>query len=201
MAASIDWDGIDRIKARIDRAVHIDRTDFRVLGEDLERIIVEDNRKGVMEGTDKDGKPLAPVTYRTGKAAPVQPRSIRGNVFGTIDFRRARAANARLRGKHLRFNNLDSSTYRTLTGPPTAPRGLGSRVITNLRTRHSVQKRVLVAEGSWEKVVNAQGRPFLRYLFEGTAKMPARDLRGVRPWGRQKALDAARAWAAWLLRT
>lgn len=54
-----------RIQAKLDLLRAPDATPLMVSWMD---VIRTDNREGILAGTDKDGLPLAPVTYR-----PVQP--------------------------------------------------------------------------------------------------------------------------------
>ena len=76
-----------------------------------------------------------------------------------------------------------------------------SRVISNLLTGHARESATRwVAFGYWDEVVDEEGRPFLRYHFDGLVlpggrRLPPRDLRGVRPAGREKARKAMIAWA------
>jgi len=89
----------------------------------------------------------------------------------------------------------------THDGPPLAPRGAFSRVITNLVTGYEVlASGAYSAYGLWNEVVNAKGRKFLHYHFEGTGRLPVRDLRGVRPEGVERARKAAKAWMLDLIR-
>ena len=90
-------------------------------------------------------------------------------------------------------NNLATWQYQRLTGPPLAPRREASRVIANLRTRHRVEGGALVAEGFWDDVVDARGKPFLHYHFHGIGQK-RRDLRGVRPDGMRVARAVVREW-------
>lgn len=162
-------------------------------------IISEDNRRGVLAGTDKDGNRMPGVTYRpVGKAKKTSlgqrntnnARQRKGAFSG---FGPAAA------GLH---NNLTSAEYRKLGGPPLAPRGAFSRVITNLRTGYEkVSSHVWDAYGMWFEVVSAKGKPFLPAHFTGArtgrngrTKLPVRDIRGVRPEGREKARKSAVAW-------
>ncbi len=51
-------------------------------------------------------------------------------------------------------------------------------------------------EGAWDEVLSTKGIPFLKYHFHSEpSKLPLRDLRGVRPAGIAKALEALRNWA------
>ena len=48
--------------------------------------------------------------------------------------------------------------------------------------------------GAWINVVSKKGVPFLHWHFDGTGKLPRRDLRGIRPDGVAKCRRSARAW-------
>jgi hypothetical protein len=170
----LDLTGLDHILAGLRRIQHLDATPLML---SWMQIIESDNRQGVMAGIDKDGVPMAPVTYRP-RGAP--KRHLR---------RKVGAYNPGVGG------NLSSSEYRRLGGPPLAPRGTGSRVITNLLTGHGREGDQWYALGYWEGVVSPKGNPFLRYHFTGAGRLPRRDLRGLRPTGRAKALTALTAWA------
>ncbi len=126
---------------------------------------MRDNTRGVMAGIDANDQPMLPVTYRTGVAKPIKRTG------------RKRAIPAR---GGFTAGGLTTAQYKLLTGPPLAPRGLGSRVITNLETGHSTGSPWF-AVGAWRDVVDAKGRAFLKYAFE------LRDLRGVRAEGRAEA--------------
>jgi hypothetical protein len=184
--ATFSWDGFGKLTAVLGKLADPDATP---LMEEWERIIVEDNRKGVLAGTDKDGKSMDPVTYRPkGKAARVGARQ-RNNARGVF-------AGMGIHASGLN-NNLTSSEYRKLNGPPLAPRRANSRVITNLFTQHGRDPgadNAWFAEGAWVEVEDTKGRPFLQYLFK------KRDLRGVRPWGMKEAAKALQRWGARLLR-
>jgi hypothetical protein len=54
--------------------------------------------------------------------------------------------------------------------------------------------------GYWEEVVSRDGRPFLHYHFDGTGRLPRRDLRGVRPAGVARALEALKAFGKDMIR-
>ncbi len=196
---------LDRLSERFRKLENPDATDLMI---SWQIIIREDNRKGVLAGTDKDGVDMARVTYRP--KAPkgsfllnpnakdlghlrngAKPRQMRNLVFAGF-------------GDHAAGtnNNLDASQYRRLDGPPLAPRKQFSRVITNLLTGYSrLGLRMWSAFGYWDEVVDKKGRPFLHYLFDGGARCPARDLRGVRPEGVEKARAAARNWMIDQVRT
>lgn len=183
--------GLDALIARAN-ALAVGGLDARDLMVTFQRIIEEDNRKGVLAGTDKDGSYMIGVTYRpVGKPkrlTAAQRNGAKGNrKKGTFGGFGPMAA-----GLH---NNLTTSEYRRLAGPPLAPRGKFSRAITNLETdSDQVGPHEWLAFGFWRDVVDAKGRPFLHYHFNGSGRNPVRDLRGVRPEGREKARKAAVAW-------
>jgi hypothetical protein len=189
MASIVDLRGLDNIVNRVRR---LERLDATPLMATWMKIITDDNRKGVLAGLDKDGNPMRPVTYRPkGPTVGIKAKS-------ASRFRNNQAANKR--GAFLGFgphasglnNNLSRGEYEQLTGPPLAPRGQFSRVITNLIPDFapSADGRVWTAWGAWFDVVSTKGRPFLHYAFG------RRDLRGVRPEGRLKARKDAIAWMA-----
>jgi hypothetical protein len=180
--SAFSWDGHARLDAYL---AGLEDPDASALMEEWEAIIVEDNARGVMAGRDKDDAPMPPVTYRDGRAG--RPR--KGDAFG--------AHNPGVAG------NLAPADYRRLTGPPLAPRGLDSRVITNLMTEHGrdpAEAHAWYAKGAWLDVVNADGVPFLQYHFDGAGKLPRRDLRGVRPEGLRRAEEALARWVDNLLK-
>lgn len=185
MKGYVDTTGLERLTARL-RSVASHGLDATDLMKTFQTIIEADNRKGVLAGLDKDGRPMAPVTYRpVGKAAKLT--ASQRNTSNARARKGAFAGRGPLAsGLH---GNLASAEYRRLGGPPLAPRKAFSRVITNLRTHHvQVSPHTWEAYGFWYEVVDVKGRPFLHHLFK------RRDLRGVRPEGRAKARKAAVAW-------
>jgi hypothetical protein len=170
--------------------------------EEWEGIIRDDNRRGILAGQDKDGNPMVPVAYRPrGEPKKANKRQKNGaGIRGIFSGLGPAAA-----GLH---NNLTSREYRKLGGPPLAPRGPNSRVITNLVTDITTKPvgGIWAAFGYWDEVVSTRGVPFLMAHFTGAAtgrggraKLPARDLRGVRPWGRNQAVLAMQRWGRSLL--
>lgn len=177
------------------RLAKIQNPDATALMVAWEQVIRDDNREGILAGTDKDGMPMYPVKYRP-----------KGTNFGGPTGAQ-RLGQAKNRKRDLLFgglgpqmsglnNNLTRKEYERLGGPPLAPRGQFSRVITNLLTGHSREgSDHWTAFGYWDEVVDVEGRPFLRYHFDGGRNLPPRDLRGVRPRGREIARKAMIAWA------
>lgn len=177
------WPKHDRLMRRLQS---LRTADFRPLFETWLDVIVEDNRAGVLSGLDKDGNRMVPVKYRTGIARPTRFRS--GSAMGANGGRFARRTPA----------GID---YRSLTGPPLAPRGANSRVITNLKRRPVRGKagEWTVACG-WDGVISRRGVPFLSYHFHGAGRLPRRDLRGVRPQGVRRCVAYLKAYTQDLLR-
>jgi len=190
----VDTSGLDRLMARLRKIAEPNATPLMARWMN---VIEEDNRKGVLAGLDKDGVAMIPVTYRPKpRAKPL-----------TVSQRGGRAKRA-TRGAFIGgvAGNLTSSEYRVLDGPPLAPRRQFSRVITNLVTGFAPGDGILrsggqvEAFGAWDDVVSRKGVHFLPFHFDGTSRLPRRDLRGVRPAGIQKALSALRAWAISIVR-
>jgi hypothetical protein len=201
-------DGLDPLIAKVDRVASVSDAELRPLGLELEDVLREDNRKGVLEGTDKDGVPLPPVTYRSGAGERTRARTA-AKGYGTLDRAAWRASNRAIDIKAVvrANNNLTTAEYQKLDGPPLAPRREGSRVITHFRTASGPDgPGRLVILGAWNRVLSIKGVPFLNAHFEGAntgrgkrTKLPKRDLRGVRPWGRRQAREKVRQWVRWLL--
>jgi hypothetical protein len=205
---TLDLSGLGRLRARVRALGTPSDTAFSRLGIAWAKIIDEDNSRGIMAGTDKDGHPMVPVKYRPAPTLTIKtPTKAQRNT-----------ANGRLRrgafsgygpaaaGLH---NNLTSREYRRLAGPPLAPRGRSSRVITNLRLRFGLTgPTTFETVGYWDEVVSTKGVPFLKAHFDGASglgkkrniTLPRRDLRGVRPEGMRRAATALRAWGVDLLR-
>src|SRR4051794_26738261 len=121
--AKFTWDGVSKLLVDLQALANPDPTP---LLEEWQRIIEEDNRKGVLAGLDKDGTPMTPVKYRPKTDKPRKPTKEQTNaapkgVRGIFAGMGPSAA-----GLH---NNLTSAEYRKLGGPPLAPRGKFSRVI------------------------------------------------------------------------
>lgn len=189
MPASYSWGGFDALSRKLAK---LKDPDASPLMEQWERIIVEDNRKGVLAGTDKDDRPMPPLKYRGGSGAKTKGR--KGGTRGTV----AVGANNPGTG-----GNLTTAEYQKLTGPRLAPRGAQSRVITNLHTgsgRDPGNANRWFAVGAWADVVTKAGKKLLPYHFDGVGRNPQYDLRGVRAWGQKQAREALRQWVEGLLK-
>ena len=198
-AAEFSWLGFDALSRKLKKLERPDAAPLMSLWVD---IIIEDNRKGVLAGQDKDGNPMIPVTYR-GMDKPKSARSRNKANLGTTtgEFKGFGPLKGGLHG------NMTGGEYRKLTGPPLAPRGADSRVIANLRGQHSTQvgpSGQWVAEAAWDQVVSPTGYSFLPVHFNGkplgkNGPKRRRDLRGVRPWGMRQARLALNTWIKGLL--
>jgi hypothetical protein len=199
--ATLDATGLDRLMARLKRIGDPDATPLMATWM---QIIDDDNRRGILAGTDKDGEPMVKVTYRPKKpGAPSVPLTVEQRLGQNP--RTKRGAYSRIgSGAERANNNLTSAEYRLLDGPALAPRGKFSRAITNLLTDFDDSRRRAgqwEAWGYWEGVVSVKGVPFLIYHFEGKGHLPQRDLRGLRPEGKERSRQALRAWAIDMVRT
>jgi hypothetical protein len=190
ITSTLDLSGLDRTMAALRSLTNLNATPLMKTWMD---IMEADNRRGVLQGLDKDGAPMVAVSYR-----PIPP----GPLKTTKAQRGGRRANARAGGFTGGVGgNLTSYEYRLLGGPPLAPRDQFSRVITNFKTDYAeLRPGYWQATFWWDDVVNAQGEPFLRYHFDGAilkggGRLPRRDLRGIRPDGRRQIMDALQNWA------
>jgi hypothetical protein len=192
-----DLSGFDRIQRKLARLQNFDP---RPLLDLWGAAILEDNRAGVLSGTDKDGNPMEPVKYRSGQGKPTR---FRRRNFGAIagDFKGFGPHASGLHG------NLTTDQYKKLSGPPLAPRRDQSRVIANLKLIEPYQQGTAwYVEAHWLDVVSINGVPFLPAHFGGkdtgrnhATKLPRRDLAGVRPAGRQKIVQLTRQYVMALL--
>lgn len=187
----VDTAGLDRLTARFQRIANPNPVPLMLTWR---LIMDEGNRRGVLAGTDGDGNPMAPVTYR-----PKTPGA--KSVKLTVEQRLGQKPNIK-RGRFANFgssangayNNLSSAEYRLLDGPPLAPRRQFSRVITNFKTDHAeLRPGIWACTFWWDDVLSSKGVPFLRFHFLGQ-RQKVRDLRGMRPDDVAKALKAMRNW-------
>jgi hypothetical protein len=213
------WDGLQRLKARLGRLTNVDEHDRAELAMGLAEVMIEDNRAGVLAGLDRNGNPAPALTYRggAGKRTPFRRGSDAAYGLAARGVRRDRSKAGMLRFKGLssytftdsRFrqvilpnNNLATWKYQELTGPRLAPRRDASRVISNYKPKSPMYEwngRVLTVICGWVDVVSAKGVPFLQAHFKGEHGLPKYDLAGVRPIGKRKAVVIVRAWAKNLL--
>lgn len=168
----INTQGIDRLLGKVKS---LESINFEPLMLQWRKILEEDNRRGALAGLDGWGKPLTPVTYR--------PQTVKH-------------PNLRIR----KNNNLYTSHYKILTGPPLAPRGEQSRIIQNFKTASLQEGNRWVAIGSWEDILSVQDISFLPFHFKGAGRLPKRSLNHIRPQAKQEARTALRQFAKHLLK-
>jgi hypothetical protein len=190
---------LNAMVVRLNGIQNLDAQDFADLGGGLQRTIIEDNRKGVLEGLDKDGNFASPLKYRQGNGQATPARPLRSAAFGT-NRSVFKGLSNKTNQNVLPNNNLRSSVYKKLTGPRLAPRKEASRVIANLVVLPLKQTAdSLTVSAAWFDVLSAKGVPFLSYHFDGMGKLPQYDLRGIRPWGMETARKLVRLWAQTLI--
>ena len=182
---------LNRVVERL--SVYAEINALEPLATRIELIVVEANRRNLLNGLDGDGNAMTPTKYRGGFAYHARRRTTN---FGKT--KKAFQGHGPLAsGLH---GNLSPAEYRALTGPPLLPRKESSRLITNLATRHYLQGHTWMIEGAWLDVVSAKGVPFLSAHFEGRGHLPRRDPRGIGPYGRKLASEAVAEWARGLHR-
>jgi len=195
-------------------------------------VLVEDNRRGVMQGLDGDGKRMVPTKYRNsfvqtsaGQATDTffnargqqiandLPIAYMGPKPGAF-FSNTTGMGGKLGYKGKANDNLTTAQYQKLSGPPLAPRGVASRVISNYTVEYIASPNMVGVEGGWDDVVSKKGVPFLPFHFEGATSsraffatsiggdnhhLPRRNLVGLRQWGKTQARKELNAWIKWLL--
>jgi hypothetical protein len=188
MPLTVEWPGLATLTARLIKTRNYDPTPVL---QKWGPIIVEGNRRGVLSGLDGLDQPMPPLKYRNGAGKKTANR--KGGANG--EFGKARFA-ATGRGMFASgFNdNLTTAEYQKLTGPRLAPRRDQSRVIKNLKTeiRRPLPDRWEVI-GAWDDVVSVKGAKFLHAHFVGHGRLPAYDLRPVRPRDYQFCVNALNA--------
>lgn len=90
------------------------------------------------------------------------------------------------------YDELAESTWRTRkgSGPPLAPQGASSRIITEFRTHQEPGFDEITVKGGWP------GLPWIRFHKTGAPKnnMPERDPIGMRPHGWQQLMVEFHNW-------
>jgi hypothetical protein len=181
----VNTEPIDRLLEQIEQ---LEEMDFSPLMEDWRVILKRDNEENL--GIDGFGIPMVPVTYRpdpnVGKRKPINYEHIPP------------------------YDNLHSSHYRTLGGPPLSPRGSDSRVTQFFRTsweRDEPEEGDWVTMGMWEDFKSIEGLEILpihagkdQWGTETTSDLPIRDLLHIRPSALSKAYDALVSFLNALLR-
>ena len=180
-------------------------------------VLVEDNRKGVLAGTDKDDRPVAATIYRNSfaQAGYDRPTYVKfvPNPFGGVDWQ-TNVTGAEGPGyKPGSTQNLTTKQYKALSGPPLAPRGMASRIISNYQIEAvSGEGGEFGVEGGWDDVVSKNNVSFLPFHFSGNVvastsaplfgvigvgrgkNLARRDMAGLRAWGRARARTDLKRW-------
>lgn len=202
------FDGVHAITARLETLNYFASD----LVERWADVLAEDNRRGVLMGTDKDDRPVMPTSYRRSFT-----QSVRGRA-GQVD---------EVKGRLVNFNsgvgpgfkpgagwNLTTKEYQEQSGPPLAPFGEASRIISNYLIKEVQNGVTIGVEGGWDDVVNAKGVEFLPFHFAGTGmhkggayatfakrkgvgrgkNLPRRNMAGLRAWGRAQSRKELREW-------
>lgn len=171
----------------------VSEPDVRPLLEAWEGILYEGNRRGVLAGTGGNGQPLKPVTYRLGLRSAVPRVRMRASL-------------------RLTRRVVSSRDYLHASGPPLAPFGESSRVISNFATRAVQYGYEYYVECGWIDVLskptkNRPAEPFLKWHFRSEnaavaklARFPRRDLRGVRPATAKLLAEARDRWIRQLVK-
>ena len=182
------------------------------------KVLVEDNRRGVLAGLDKNSRPVQRTHYRWGvtQAGVDRPTYVKfvpnpngGNWKTNVSGGHAEGF------KPGPSANLSTKDYKRLTGPPLAPRGMASRIISNYTVAPIMgDNNEFGVEGGWDDVVSKKGVPFLKFHFNGTgrnaggqylwlastvnhrikANLPRRNMNGLRDWGMARAKAALNTW-------
>ena len=208
--STAEWKGYDKLQTKLTRLSKITMAMATPMLEQLERVLVEDNRKGILEGTDGKGNRFKPVFYRPKDDSrlrtsfgPVAARQ--GAAFGSASgFAKGFAYNRPVAGGYGNASaennngNLTTEQYKKMNGPPLAPRYMKSRIITNLQTAHGELNGGFWVSKAWVDFVDVHGDPILPKHINGNG-VPVRDPRGVRPWGKRLAQQVMREWMAHLL--
>lgn len=187
------------------------------LMESWANCLVQDNRKGVLAGTDKDDNPVTATIYRNSftQAGYDRPTYVKfvPNPFGGPDWKTNVSGMPKDGFKPGGSHNLTTKQYKQLSGPPLAPRGMASRIISNylISPIQGVGGQFGV-EGSWVDVTSRNGTPFLPFHFNSTTvsstsgplfgivgigrgrNLPRRNMAGLRAWGKKRAREDLRKW-------
>lgn len=172
---------IDRL---ISRVQSFETIDFMPLMVEFGVLLENDNRDNALAGIDGFDVPMIPVTYR-----PDQNVGKRKAIDYSI----------------LSNNNLSSQHYRTLDGPPLAPRGDESRIHTEFVTDpKNPAPNYWQVLGGWENYVTIDGTeeilPFHAGGPEHNPRLPIRDVFHVRPSTLKRARDMLVTFIRYLVR-
>lgn len=196
-------------------------------------VLLEDNRRGVMQGQQGDGTAMVATKYRTGFTQIGAGSGddlffdAQGKSFSNFEsagmFHFGSLGGIGPGFKPSPSDSLTTKQYKQMSGPPLAPRGAASRVISNYRINILTSSNQVGVEGGWDDVFSKKGVPFLPFHFFGATfkrksksgtfmtshasdatafnlhELPIRNLIGLRRWGKTQATKELNAWIKWLL--
>jgi hypothetical protein len=146
----------------------------RECARDIAAIVRAGNRRARLAGTDKDGRPMAPLRsarkgkYRGASGPPLAPFGDKSRIIANFYAEESVSAGG---GFEIRAG------WRNVLSDP--PRGRGARGWINRKISR----------------VTGRGRvPFLAYHFAGTPPMPKRDAAGIDPKTRAEVEARWRLW-------
>lgn len=178
-------------------------------------VLVEDNRRGVLAGLDKDDHEVKPTHYRksftqAGIDPPLFVRDV-PNPFGGENWKVNVSGQPGEAGfKPGRGHDLTTRQYQQQSGPPLAPRGMASRIISNYTVKPmATEAGHFGVEGGWDDFVSNSGREILPFHFDSSVdaaswipkvgvgrgkNLPRRNMSGLRLWGRERARKELLEW-------
>jgi hypothetical protein len=179
VSSSIDFSGLERLKAKLDR---IGGADFEPLMETwAQDVLLKNHEARIAAGLDVDEKPMPP-TWREQHAE---------SQWVTIG-----------KGPGRRRFKMEGSQDAG-GGPPLAPKDSGSRVLRNARARGFKAGDVYEARLYWEDVEAPNGKSILAmHASPGAgARYPKRDVCShASPTDRREAKDELRAYVRYLVK-
>ena len=160
---TVNTAAMDRVIKKLSVVVDIRQKEaVEPLLDDFYRVIVEDNRRGVMMGIDKNDKPAPTLKYRNAAKIQSGARKTSTGMFGVQEGSRFKGMAPRA-GNMLSNNNLTTAQYRKMTGPRQAPRRDSSRIIANLKKRdHQFDGKSWIVEAYWDQYVTPKNQPILK---------------------------------------
>lgn len=81
---------------------------------------------------------------------------------------------------------VKSQKGRRGNGPPLAPRGVLSRVVTNYRVEWTLAPGKVTINAGWTPILSTRGIDFLKFHLRGNRTLPKRDIAGITPQGQRK---------------
>lgn len=193
--ATVEWPDFDRFRRRTTALATLSEADLEPLADAWQDTLYEDHRLCTLRGEAKDGTPFPKTTYRGSSVRP-KARARSGARFGAKvgDFG---GFGPFASGLH---NNLSPAEYRKLDGPPLAPRGEHSRILTNWFSDWGMTGPGQMQVASFlMDIVDIKGRPFMTSAHFDGGSGKVRDARGISAWGVKRAEKQLRDYTEALL--